>query len=94
MRMAANKLGAQLVDHHIKIKASLLACHLSMKDHLQEHIAKLFGHAMVVAQIHSFQKLVRLFQETPFDAFVGLLLVPRTTVRSPQTRHDLAQLLK
>ena len=68
--MPANDLSCESLLHVREVKRAALGCELRMKDHLQQHVAELFGHRRVCLlawvrrlRLYCVMQLPRLFNE-------------------------------
>ena len=59
-----------------------------MIEHLEGEIAQLLTQAINILTIDRLQDLVGLFEQVGLQRFMGLLPVPRTPVRRPESGHE------
>jgi hypothetical protein len=90
--MAMDQLRDDRSGDPCQIEAAVVGGELRMERDLQQEVAELFLEVVFQAAfVYRLQDLVRLFEEVDAQGLVGLLLVPRTSVRAPQPRHDESQ---
>src|SRR5438105_2845538 len=65
-----------------------------MKQHLQQDVAQLFLHILVILSANRCFEFLGFFKEVTHETVVGLLAVPRATLRGPELRHYPHQALK
>ena len=65
-----------------------------MKDNLQEKITQLLRKLGVISAFEGFQNFVGFFDEVGSERLMGLLSVPRTSVRGAQSSLDVDELFK
>ena len=94
VRMAANQLAVQALQHVRDREMAFVGRHLRIKEHLQKQIAKLFGKMVEVAALDGVEDLVDLFQRVFANGIEGLLAIPRAAAGSAQPGHDGRGLLK
>ena len=58
-----------------------------MKGNLKQEVAELVPKGILVVGVDGLQRLVRLLEEMSRERAVGLLVIPRTALRSTQACH-------
>jgi hypothetical protein len=91
VRVPADQLRHDPLRHVVDVEGPLLAGHLRVEDHLQEHVAQLVAQPLRIPRVDGLQRLVRLFQQVPPERLVRLLPVPRAPVRAPEPLHHADQ---
>ena len=94
MGMPTHQLVPQTGHHLLDGEPAILAGHLGMEQHLQQHVAELIPDGPVVALVDGFQELVGFLQGIPFQRRMGLLPIPGAPVPAPQTGHHPHELLE
>ena len=93
MWMPANQLIFDRPGNIIKIKRSALIRHLRMEHHLQQEVPQFHQHLAVIARLDGVDEFVHFLHRVQPDALMVLFLIPRTSIRRAQTRHNRAQFL-
>ena len=88
MGMALHHLVADGGGHIQNVEIPVLAADLRMEHHLQKHVAQLVIHMIGVVLPDSLNILVAFLQKIRQQAFVGLLPIPRASLRGTKTGHD------
>ena len=92
MRMAADQLRGDGLDHVAEIEGALLLRHAGVEDDLQQEVAELLAQVGEVAARDGVGDLVGLFERVGRDGREVLLEVPRAAgAGRAQRRHDLDQ---
>lgn len=95
MRMAANQLAGDAIDHRIELEAPLFPRQLRVVDDLEEQVAQLFAQVVEVAALDGVGHLVGFLEGVRDDGRVALLQVPRATVlRVAQPGHEVKQVVE
>ena len=82
VRMAADQLVVQVVEHIGNGEVAVVGRHLGIEEDLQQQVAQLFGQVRPVAPLDGVEDLVGLLQRVLADRVEGLLAVPRAAVRA------------
>src|SRR5580692_7239465 len=89
MRMAADKLLRQRLDHIPKIERPLLLRHAGVKYDLKQEIAELFPEVVDIVALNRIGDFVRFLDRVRRDGRKVLFEIPRTAgFWRPQCRHD------
>ena len=75
----------------VEIEGAPLARDPGVEDGLEEEVAELFAQGVVVAGIYGVEGFVGFFEKALAERLMGLLAVPRTTMRREQEIHDRAE---
>ncbi|MNN75495.1 hypothetical protein D3C81_1918020 [compost metagenome] len=94
MRMAIDQLLVELLNNIISCKSAQFLFHLRMKHNLQQKIPKLFPHMIRIIIINRLKHLVGFLDQIFADRLMGLLPVPRTSIRTAKNCHNLVEALK
>ena len=94
MRVAADQLGINALQHVTHEEVSILGRNLGVQTDLQQQIAHLFPQVLAVFLVQGFQDLVCLFQKVGAQAQMGLFAVPRAAIIAPQAGDNLLKVLK
>ncbi len=90
MRMAADHLGGDGVDHAAEIEGALLLGHAGVKHDLEQQVAKLVAQVAQVTARNGVGDLVGFLDGVWRDRREVLLQIPRTAAAGrAQRRHDL-----
>ncbi|MNR04505.1 hypothetical protein D3C85_1204710 [compost metagenome] len=95
MRMTADQLSGDAVDHAGELEAPFFPGQLAVIHHLEQQIAQLALHVIEVAALDGIGNFIGFFKGVRDDGGPGLLDVPRTTVlRVAQAVHQVQQVFK
>jgi hypothetical protein len=90
MRMAAQELFRNGLDHAAEIERALLLGHAGMEHDLEQEVAEFLAQVVKIAAGNRVGDFVGLFQRIGRDGREILLEIPRAPcVRGTQRRHDL-----
>ena len=81
VRMAVHELLDEALRDVVDVPPTVVGGHLRMEHDLQQHVAELVAHRVVVAGVDRLEQLVGLLEQVPREALMGLLGVPGTPVR-------------
>jgi hypothetical protein len=90
--VAMDQLADEPFGHIVDVPTIVLRRHLGMEGHLEQEIAELVTHRVVVAGIDRLEQLVRFLEQVAGQGRMGLLPVPRTPVGSSKSGLDLDQI--
>ena len=92
MRMPADHLGRDRLDHIAERKGVLLFRHAGMKHHLQQQVAEFVAQITEIAPRDGVGDLIGLLDGVGRDGRKILFEIPRTAAAGrPQLRHDVEQ---
>ena len=92
VRMAADQLLGDGLDHVAEIEGALLLRHAGVKHHLQQEIAQFVAQIVEIVTDDGVGDLVGFLERVGRDGREILLQVPRTTgAGRAQRRHDLEE---
>ena len=92
MRMPADQLGGDRLDHVAEIERALLLRHTGVEDDLQQQIAKFVLKVGKIVARNGIRDLVGFFERIGCDGREVLLQIPRAAgLGRPQCRHDFDQ---
>ncbi len=89
--MPTDEFLGEMRRHLSKIKGSPLLSQLSMKNDVQKNIPQLLLKGMVIFLINRLKEFIDLLQQHGAKSAMSLLLIPRTTLRAPETSHNSGQ---
>ena len=89
MRVATDELVGDGAGGLLEVERLALAGQLAVEDDLQQQVAALLEHLVVVVGLDGVDQLVHLLDGVETDRFVILLAIPRATAGAAQARHDL-----
>jgi hypothetical protein len=81
--MAVDQLLHQPLGDIVDVPPAVIGRQLGVEHHLEQHIAELIAHRVVVVGFDRLDQLVRLLQEMASQRAMGLLGVPRASVGRP-----------
>ncbi len=87
VRMTADELRVDVARDVIEGKRAFLGGNLSVENDLDQHVAQLFAHVRQIPAVDRIDEFAHFIDQAPHQRSMGLLLIPRTTVRGPQARH-------
>jgi hypothetical protein len=77
----------------VKIESPAFGSHLRMEDYLEEQVAQLFNHFMIVVSFDSIDEFIGFFDAIEANAFVVLFQVPGAAAFGrPETGHNFQEL--
>ena len=88
MRVTANQLAIQLVEHFGDSEVTLVCGHLRIEQHLQQQVAEFLGKVRKVTALNGVEDLIDFFERVFADGIEGLFAVPGAAARCAQSRHD------
>ena len=92
VRMAADQLGGDGLDHVAEIEGALLLRHAGVKDDLEQQVAEFVLEVVEIAAGDGVGDLVGFLERVGRDGSEGLLEVPGAAAAGrAQRRHDLDQ---
>ena len=89
--MAADQFVADFARHVVEVETAGLGGEFTVKDDLQQQIAKLFPEVPVIRPLDRVHRFVGFLDQVGNQRLVGLLGIPRATARRPQAVHDRPQ---
>ena len=91
--MTAHKFISNVATNPIKIKGLAFSGQLAMKDDLEQEIAQFIHHLLVVPFLDGIEQFIHFLHRMDSQTTVGLLTVPRATIRRSELLHDLQKRL-
>ena len=93
VRMAANEFFDKHPANTVKIERLSFARQLTVENDLQQQIAELLGHFVVVTCLDGVNQFINFLNGVAAQGHVRLLTVPWATGRGTQPGHDAKQIL-
>jgi len=93
-RMTPDQLFNDVPGDLLEIERAPFRRKLTMKDHLQQQVPKLFQHLMVVFRFDRIHQFINLLDRVEPNGLVILFAVPGTSVGRSQLFHELNQVIK
>ena len=87
MRVAVDELLDEALRDVVDVPTAVVGGHLRVEHDLEQHVAELVAHRVVVAGVDRLEQLVRLLEQVTRERLMRLLGVPRAPAGAAQPRH-------
>ena len=67
---------------------------VGVKENLVENITQFLFHVLGTSRLESFDQFIDLFEDIGNQGFVGLLRIPRASIRAPKRGHGRHQAME
>ncbi|MNE74476.1 hypothetical protein D3C80_1705590 [compost metagenome] len=94
MRVTADQLAGDAVDHSVEFETAFFARQLAVVNHLEQQVTEFALQVLEVAALDGVGDFVGFFEGVGDDGRVGLLEVPRAAIlRVAQAGHEVEQVV-